>query len=657
MSSRVLRKLQGDKDLPEEISDPDTDLPVAGGARRKQFNINRYDLLNQQSLSESEVKEDDNETEANNANEGDETHESTKRRKKKKKKKSGKHSATHRSSEDNTEMDEVERSVREVNRLLGENYMSGSLHNSDSRLEKNILIRKNILSIQHKHLNPNNELKRIFGSKIIQTEHKRKNRGGVGRGHLRTSWLVSPKDNWPPIGKHGLSMALLETKQGIHHFTYEHSQSYRQIQHKFLEAVESLNPDNLVAIINEHPYHIDALIQLSDLCRLSEDLAMAADLIERALYALECAFHPFFNIAQGNGRLDYKRQENRAMFITLFKHLQFVGGRACYRTALEVCKLLLSLDPEGDPLAVKLIIDFYALRAKEYKWLIDFAEEWETSKNLSQLPNFAFSVPIAIFHTSGDDTKKADSLLQDALIMFPGLLKPLMDKCSICPDSRVEKSEFFSNTAKQPAALTQLINLYVNRSYHLWKEPEILPWLERNVNEVLDRVAKGDKIVKDYEQKRLKRYQGPMPLSISRHVILSDVKGVSPLAEDFTAPVLSFDPLPPPDSVNIYSKSLKPKPSSQSTIGLFFRSIIPNFEDFPRLPLPQDGAGDEDGARALPEREANNATEGEDLRRSVASLVGAVRDLLSNLRLPDVPNDADVDENDDSEDDEPNYLT
>lgn len=52
MSSRVLRKLQGDNDLQqaEDVSDLDeTDLPVSssgnGGARRKQLNINRYDLV------------------------------------------------------------------------------------------------------------------------------------------------------------------------------------------------------------------------------------------------------------------------------------------------------------------------------------------------------------------------------------------------------------------------------------------------------------------------------------------------------------------------------------------------------------------------------------------------------------------------------------
>ncbi|KAI4470328.1 nulp1-related [Holotrichia oblita] len=499
-------KLQSEKELNDEISDNESDLPVSGGARKK-LNINRYDLLNQQSHSESEVKEDDNETEANKSCEGDNNHESVKRKKKKKKK-------------------------------------------------RKMLILKEVVRIM---------------------QNKRKNRGG-GRGHVKMTWLVSGKDNWPQE----------------YNTSYEHSTSYRQVQNRFLEAVESLNPDNILAIINEHPYHVDALIQLSDLCRLSEDLAMAAEFIERALYCLECAFHPLFNIAQGNCRLDYRRQENRSLYITLFKHLLFVGGRACYRTALEFCKLLLSLDPDGDPLAIKLAIDFYAIRAKEFTWLIDFYEEWESSKNLSQLPNFAFSIAVAYFHISSDDTTKADMLLQEALLMFPGVLKPLLEKCSVQTDSRVSTHAYFES--KQSPALSQLILLYINRSYHIWKESELLPWLERNVNIIMDKVDKADPAIKDYESKRTKRYQGPMPRSICRHIILSDIKE--------------------------YLLCQK----------------------------------EEDGARALPDGDAND---GGDLRRSVASLVGAMRDLLSNIRIPDVPNDADVDENDESdeEDEHNNYLT
>ncbi|KAJ8962953.1 hypothetical protein NQ314_005670 [Rhamnusium bicolor] len=576
MSSRVLRKLQGDKDkeLVDEVSDTETDTPVTGGARRKQLNINRYDLI-----------------------------------------------------------DEVERSVREVNRLLGENYVPKVSTPTNVKHDKTSH-RKNILSVQHKHLNPNNELKRIFGSKIIQSEHKRKNRGG-GRGHVKPTTMANCKENWPQVGKSGLSMNYIENKNGIQYFTYEHSQSYRQIQNKFLEAVESLNPDNIVAIINDHPYHVDALIQLSDLCKLSEDLAMAAELVER-----RCTC-----------RLDYRKQENRALYITLFKHLMFVGGKACYRTSLEFCKLLLSLDPDGDPVAVKLAIDFYAIRAREYQWLIDFVTEWDSSKNLLQLPNFAFSLAAAYFYNG--DSAKADLLLQDALLMFPGVLLSLLEKCSVQIDNRVAYHTFFSNAddqKKQPPALNQLILLYINRSYHIWKDSDLLPWLEKNVHEVLDRVEKNDPVVKDYETKRIKRYLGPLPQSIARHILLSDIKGVSPLTDESSGPVLSFDPLPPKDSINLYTRPRRPAlPISNSNpLGIFFRSILPNFNPNNIPPILEPGR-EEEGARALPEGGDNN--EGGDLRRSVASLVDAMRDLLNNIR-PEVPNDADAEENDDSADDD-----
>jgi hypothetical protein len=109
---------------------------------------------------------------------------------------------------------------------------------------------------------------------------------------------------------------------------------------------------------------------MSDISRMSDDTQMATDLIERAIYAIQNCFHPSFAfIAQSasqapllNYKIDYNRIENRGFFITLFKHILYVGGKACYRTSLELTKLLLSLDVEGDPLgAILLIFMQYAL--------------------------------------------------------------------------------------------------------------------------------------------------------------------------------------------------------------------------------------------------------------------------------------------------------
>lgn len=123
--------------------------------------------------------------------------------------------------------------------------------------------------------------------------------------------MVNCKETWPQMIKSGISMNFIENKNGVQYFAYEHSQSYRQLQTRFLDGVESMLPDNIISVINDHSYHVDALIQLSNLCKVSDDLAMAAELIERALYYLEYGYHPLFNVAQGNCRLDYRKQENR----------------------------------------------------------------------------------------------------------------------------------------------------------------------------------------------------------------------------------------------------------------------------------------------------------------------------------------------------------
>lgn len=113
----------------------------------------------------------------------------------------------------------------------------------------------------------------------------------------------------------------------------------------------------------------------------------------------------------------------------------YINFYKLFRTSLEFCKLLLSLDPEGDPLAMILSIDFYALKSREYEWFIKFCNLWEDSRNLIQLPNVAYSLALAHFRL--ENKTDADTLLQNALIMFPGVLKILLEKCSIQTDTKV----------------------------------------------------------------------------------------------------------------------------------------------------------------------------------------------------------------------------
>ena len=102
--------------------------------------------------------------------------------------------------------------------------------------------------------------------------------------------------------------------------------------------------------------------------------------------------------------------------------------------------------------------------------------------------------------------KDADTALQYALTMFPSALLPLLDKCSIEADPRAATHSFFLE-GHGSKGLEVLVGLYVQRSHHIWKDPVLLPWLERNVNAVLDAVAANSEFVKDCATKRKSRYQ------------------------------------------------------------------------------------------------------------------------------------------------------
>ncbi|KAG8508141.1 Transcription factor 25, partial [Galemys pyrenaicus] len=513
--------------------------------------------------------------------------------------------------------------------------------------------RKQVLHVEHRHLNPDTELKRYFGARAVLGEQRPRQRQ---RMYPKCTWLTTPKSTWPRYTKPGLTMRLLEARKGLSTFAFEHSEEYQQAQHRFLAAVESMEPNNIVVLLQTSPYHVDSLLQLSDACRFQEDQEMARDLVERALYSMECAFHPLFSLTSGACRLDYRRPENRSFYLALYKQMSFLEKRGCPRTALEYCKLILSLEPDEDPLCMLLLVDHLALRARDYEYLTRLFQEWEAPRNLSQLPNFAFSVPLAYFLLSQQADlpeqeleaarEQASVLVRRALTMFPGVLAPLLECCSVHPDPAVARHHFFGPDAEisQPPALSQLVSLYLGRSHSLWKEPATMSWLEENVHEVLRAVDAGDPAVEACESRRKLLYQRA-PRNIHRHVLLSEIKeAVAALPPEVaTQSVMGFDPLPPLDTIHSYVRperyphTAAPLPggsevsvgpaatagpqelspvSHGNTIALFFRSLLPNYT--------MEGERPEDAGAGGPNH-----------NQGLNRLMLAVRDMMANFHFQD----------------------
>ncbi|XP_037075958.1 transcription factor 25-like, partial [Pollicipes pollicipes] len=622
MSSRNLRKLKGKPFIAEEpaIQDEEENDDLTRDTSTQQRNI--FSLLNE-SQSETDVKEDDDvdtSTPAALLPAGD-----AHRKRRRKRKKASRRPQT-ASSEDNavSEVDEVDASVLEVNRLLGELTAQ-----SPAAEHANSTIVKNVLTIERKHLNPDAEMRRMFGRDVVDQRRTGRRRGP---GHPRAFAMVTNVHRFPPPVRQGLSMELVETRGSEQWFQFVHSAQYQEVEHQFVAAVESVNPDNILGLMNRHPGHVNSMLQLSEVCRLGEDLALSAELLERTLFTLEAAAHPLFSVTSGAARVDYRRRENRPLFLALFRHARALSERGCHRTALEFCKLLLSIQPVDDPLGAVLILSHYALRAHEYQWLVRLHEQWEPVRNLSQLPSFAYSVPYALLQLSEAASEPADAAarrqqadagLQRALLMFPSMLPLLLEHCDITPALEVQQCALFQSAAaerSQPPALTMLCRLYAERSADLWKVSVVSGWLQSNAAAAVRLVEQQDPRVADGQETRRKRYPG-MPLSICRHVVVADIKqAMGFLPPEVTArPVVGYDPLPPPDSTAGYALTRRPRTHGVTNpLASFFYSMLPNFDpnNPPEVLL-------DEGAAAGPAAGDDGVGLGEELRTSVVSLLDA----------------------------------
>ncbi|CAG8679446.1 7525_t:CDS:2, partial [Dentiscutata heterogama] len=206
---------------------------------------------------------------------------------------------------------ELETLIREVSEKFGDSSLqlkdeSVVNNSSSSSAPSNI----SFLVVDTRLLDDDGEMRRMFSSGVVNLQVDREIRSRNYARTVKKTALAKPRQNWPPITKSGLGMELLEEKDGILYFTFTHSLQYQSIQVSFIQRVATHDPNTIYALLRDNPYHIDSLLQMSDIYKMSSDLVMAQEFLERALYAFERNFHIKFNITRGTSRMSYKRYEN-----------------------------------------------------------------------------------------------------------------------------------------------------------------------------------------------------------------------------------------------------------------------------------------------------------------------------------------------------------
>lgn len=474
------------------------------------------------------------------------------------------------------------------------------------------------LSLSAQALDPSVELKRQFGSAAIRAYEAEaaatSSAGGSAAssaGRARSQlWntnfkvrniLVQPKETWPPIARTftGMSMEVIDVDGKGKMGGWVHSRAYKKAQMQFLQAVQTYEPNHLMTLFRMYPWHIDTLLQLSDLSRHQGDLGQASDFNARALFAFERTAAPIFTSSLlsplGPPLLHFNRIEDRGFWLASHRNVNFLGRRGTWRTALEWTKLILGLDPVSDHHGVLLWMDFLGIKSHQFSWFIDLLDKLESAlqaeaaqndvpivsgstpfdenentagqgvgtgiRALAWYPGLSYARALALrhleeegknsLHSQGD----SDAALRQAIARHPQVVFPLLEKIGQAIPGEVQANHpIFSSEGDsgEHGSIPQILaQIYVARSESLWRESRRAKWLATTLQRC------WPILLSSWENGEWNRPE-PSNLdavhSIYRHILVSDIPdslrqiliGLVPKSVTSDSAALNtFDPLPP----------------------------------------------------------------------------------------------------------------
>lgn len=475
-----------------------------------------------------------------------------------------------------------------------------------------------LLAVESKHLNALNEMKRLFGNAVLENEDeavatpRRRGRGpqqldlgaalagrhspasrgqGLAGLALRRNPFILGKEEWPKATSGGLGMELVEKMEdGTIEYRFVHSTIYQDVQRQFETCVESMDPQRLIQMLQHNPYHISTLLQVSEIAKQQGDHSVSGDLLERALFSFGRAVHSSFTtaLAEGKARLDFRRPENREFWLAAWRYTNNLGQRGTWRTAYEWAKLILSIDPEGDPYCVALMIDQLALRGGQSDHFLQLSscpffrdDLWKSR------PNIRISSALAQYKMKQAQSSRAT--LKECINKYSWTFARLFQALNL---DHIPKSIWGTSPKSEHDKLD--CELYVHNAKDLWNTPEAISFVVE-VAESMDPVMRktGSKAEITHDE--------------ARHVLLSGVPTLIHLIpRKYTSmPSSSSDPLPPLDNLPSYNPApttdvLREVPSLFEVID-DLDPVIPDDSDPEGTPNPRSPEDNEQALGALQE--------------------------------------------------------
>lgn len=635
MSSRALRRLERSKGLTPEVDLPNIEEFESYTPKK----ANAFALLNG---SESEPESEHDETQDLPQSAAKDADGSSKEKKKKQRERKGRKSkaAAVQDDKDATDLDDLDKYLEEVRKRDQQKLSKASetpdIETVDDEADPEsqftetdppfvytdanylffstprLKLCLHLLSVGSvKNLDPDTELKNLFGSLSLETiedansttslaispevlaqfkQLARLTRGWGGKDHrsvpgtARKLLLTRIKDDWFPTAEKMLRMddcttqevvdtkyykeedaefyvielkVKNEEKLGIRYFQFSKALTVHDrvaITRFYANVVIMPNPDALTSLLQRHPYQVENLLQMAMIMlRQGNNKATSNALVEKALFVFDRSFGKRFHELLQNGqteliRLPYERFLNRQFYLTLFRVIGGLGERSTFFTALNYCKFLLALSPAEDPLGVRYFIDHYAIMSEEYKYLVEFVDS-PLCQTYTQwfTPGLAFSRVLALLYLDKEDDAKA--ALKDAVDAHPFCAREMLERVALLSNN----VQFTEETASEAVVLAA--ETYLVRAALLWKEQRHIEFLQRETT-ILLKARKGSPgtFLKWFGLKKTKE-EDPIPLNLLRFVLLaSENKVLAKVPQKVFEldDIYEYDVLPPRDQTVQY---------------------------------------------------------------------------------------------------------
>lgn len=265
-----------------------------------------------------------------------------------------------------------------------------------------------------------------------------------------------PKEEWPkPLNYINGGIQMVECTSPdwwanqhfpltVQWYQFQYSSDYSRKQNDFQIIRNSGDINLLILYLSVNPTHIDSLIHLSTLFTQLGQMDRASDLIRRCIYYHEVAYSSSFRPCRNSDHvaccLSWDAHENQSYYHALFLHFQMVWMKGFLTVAVDLLKLILSLNPIVDPKHTLLLLDKFLLMAGRYEEIDHFCRPsssfvlclptLEGEHELLQLqdifPNWAYT--LALSHRLYEEKMKlnvstAHQLLLKAIRRFPFVLK------------------------------------------------------------------------------------------------------------------------------------------------------------------------------------------------------------------------------------------